>query len=221
VIFFKHKSLSSCNMGPQNKKQSGISALFFIEYFFKKLYNVYMKENMGFENVVGASLEQKGFVGNDDSLKEDRYVASVIGKNIEKLEEMNKEAVEIQNFQDGYLSDLDQDLEIKKDLIEDDSNLLQSLSYLKSKLSNLKDKIQNMPNDLDLYENNTDILIKSQDLTKEYNSTMQQIQRMEDDIKNYNITEENLSKLKEEYQSLKERYEILEKAWFPENPLNN
>jgi len=165
-------------------------------------------------------------VNNEDSLEEDFRIRDIIGKpedqeSLKKIIKMNQDAIALQDKLDDILYDLDNKIAQTQMDIFDTERFFQNLQRFKDKLKVLESKIKEEQVNSNEIQNNTSELIKYQDLFKNYNILIEQIQRMESDVRYHDISPENLLKLKEEYSSLKAKYEILEKTWFPKNPLNN
>ncbi|MBP9803127.1 MAG: hypothetical protein KBD14_02375 [Candidatus Pacebacteria bacterium] len=159
---------------------------------------------------------------NDDTLEEDYNIRRIIGKkedveNTENLAKMNVEALDFQDKQKEYFTDLKEKLYNISTEITKQESLLNELNEKNEKKKELNKENFRLHNNLVFAEN----FNESDKLEKEINVLSFQIKALENKILEEDITEESVEKLRDEYEKLNTRYETLEKSWFPQNPSLN
>lgn len=159
---------------------------------------------------------------NDANLEEDYNIRRIIGKkedveNTEKLEKMNEEALDFQDKQKEYFTDLKEKLYNIASIIQQKEDLLNQFERDKEKLKELNKKNFQLHDSFSLEDGN----IPPSDLEKQIYFLRSQVDFLSKKINEENITEEDIVLLRKEYEKLNKKYETLSKAWFPEDPSLN
>lgn len=143
-------------------------------------------------------------------LKEDARVSKIIGKEskIDRLKDLGKEVVVVQDFQKKYLDNLDVPIRTFEALINQKKYFLEKLQSLKNEFKELNIKTS------DLHASNYDNNLPVTEEEKEINKLKSKIDSMENMLDKYKDIEEDFDKLKKRQVSLKKIFE-------PENPQNN